>query len=150
MNRSKILCAMGVLLAAIAFGVLGSAAASAQDSGTDSGGEGDVFRIGWAQDPKTLNPFVGVNEEEYTIWALNWELLINFNPEDLSPAPGIAESWETSEDGKTITFNLDQGCEVVRRGADHVQGRQVLARGSRRQRPALRRLHEQHQGDPDA
>ncbi len=109
MNRSKILYAMGVLLAAIAFGVLGSAAASAQDSGTDSGGDGDVFRIGWAQDPKTLNPFVGVNEEEYTIWALNWELLINFNPEDLSPAPGIAESWETSEDGKTITFDLIKG-----------------------------------------
>ncbi len=78
----------------------------AQDSA-----ENDVLRIGWAQDPKNLNPFVGVNEEEFTIWAINWELLINWDPKDLSPAPGIAESWDVSEDGKTITFNLVKGAK---------------------------------------
>ena len=67
----------------------------------------DVLRIGWAQDPQTLNPFVGLDEEDYTIWAMNWDLLVNFSPEDLSPAPGIAESWEVSEDRKTVTFHLD-------------------------------------------
>ncbi len=71
----------------------------------------DVLRIGWAQDPKTLNPFVGVNEEEYTIWALQWELLLNFDPETLGPSPGIAESWEVSEDKKTITFELIKGAK---------------------------------------
>ena len=56
-----------------------------------------MLRIGWAQDPQTLNPFVGQDEEDYTIWAMNWDLLVNFSPEDLSPAPGIAESWEVSD-----------------------------------------------------
>ena len=108
MRRSKTLAAVAVLLAAIALGVLGSTGASAQDGSGGASSE-DVLRIGWAQDPKTLNPFVGVNEEEYTVWALNWELLTNFDPEDLGPSPGIAESWEVSEDRKTITFNLIEG-----------------------------------------
>ncbi len=80
-------------------------------AGTGQTAEEDVLRIGWAQDPKNLNPFVGVNEEEFTIWAINWELLINCDPKDLTPAPGIAESWDVSEDGKTITFNLVKGAK---------------------------------------
>ena len=66
-----------------------------------------MLRIGWAQDPQTLNPFVGLDEEDYNVWAMNWDLLVNFDPEDLSPAPGIAKSWTVSDDKKTITFKLD-------------------------------------------
>ena len=67
----------------------------------------DILRIGWAQDPQTLNPFIGLDEESYTVWAINWDLLVNFSTEDLSPSPGIAESWEVSDDRKTVTFKLD-------------------------------------------
>ena len=66
-----------------------------------------VLKIGWAQNPATLNPFVGQDEEDYTIWAINWDLLVNFSPKDLTPVPGIAESWEVSDDKKTVTFHLD-------------------------------------------
>jgi peptide/nickel transport system substrate-binding protein len=76
----------------------------AQDDGA---GGGSVLRIGWAQDPQTLNPFVGLDEENFNVWSLNYDLLINFSPEDLTPAPGIAESWEVSEDRRTVTFELD-------------------------------------------
>ena len=34
------------------------------------------------------------------------DLLANYDPETLSPAPGIAESWDVSEDKKTVTFHL--------------------------------------------
>ncbi len=89
------------LVAATAAVVLAvSGPATAQDSGND------VLRIGWSQDPKTLNPFVGVNEEEFLVWAINWELVLGFDPEDLKPAPAIAESWDVSEDGRTVTFHL--------------------------------------------
>lgn len=93
------------LLIAIAALVVAVAAlpAAAQDSEQDN----KVLRIGWAQDPQTLNPFVALDEENYNVWALNWDLLVNFSPEDLSPAPGIAESWEVSEDERTVTFKLD-------------------------------------------
>ena len=93
-----------ILAASIGLG-LAAGAASAQDSESSSGSK-DVLRIGWSQDPKTLSPFIGVNEEEFTIWAINFELLVGFDPENLSPAPAIAESWDVSEDGKTVTFHL--------------------------------------------
>jgi peptide/nickel transport system substrate-binding protein len=106
MRLTRLLASAAMLVASVAAAIaIGGASAAAQDSGSD------VLRIGWAQDPKTLNPFVGVNEEEYTVWALNWELLLNFDPETLGPSPGIAESWEVSEDGKTITFDLIQGAK---------------------------------------
>ena len=44
----------------------------------------------------------------------------------------------------------DQGREVVRRRADHLRGRQVLARDARRERPALHRLHRGRHRDQDA
>jgi peptide/nickel transport system substrate-binding protein len=70
-----------------------------------------VLKIGWAQNPQTLNPFVGQDEEDYTIWALTWDLLVNFSEKDLSPAPGIAESWDIAKDEKTVTFHLDPDAE---------------------------------------
>ena len=63
--RSRLLAGGSLLVALVAGAIaLGGPAASAQDSGND------VLRIGWSQDAKTLNPFVGVNEEEYTVWAI--------------------------------------------------------------------------------
>ena len=124
-------CEVGGTVAAIlAASHRGWAVATGVRAGLGLGGgdSKDVLRIGWSQDPKTLNPFVGVNEEEYTVWALKWELLSNFDPEDLRPTPGIAESWEVSEDKKTDHLRPDRGREVVRRRADHLRGRQVVAR----------------------
>ncbi len=69
------------------------------------------MKFGWAQDPKTLNPFIGQDEEDFTIWAITYDLLINFDPKDVSPTPGIAESWDVSEDKKTVTFNLVKGAK---------------------------------------
>ena len=68
-----------------------------------------VVKIGWEQDPQTLSPFVDQDEESYRIWAINYDLLVNFSPDDLSPSPGIAENWDVSPDKKTITFTLVEG-----------------------------------------
>jgi peptide/nickel transport system substrate-binding protein len=76
-------------------------AAQAQDE--------NVLRIGWSQDPRTLSPFVDLDEEDFSVWALNWDFLVNVDPDDLSPAPGLAESWDVSEDGRTVTFHLVEG-----------------------------------------
>jgi peptide/nickel transport system substrate-binding protein len=72
----------------------------------DDGGKKKVLKIGWGQDVQTLNPFVAQDEENFRIWALNWDLLVNFSPDDVSPAPGIAESWDISKDKKAVTFHL--------------------------------------------
>lgn len=103
--RLKNLATMAAVLAA-GIGLTAIAVpAAAQDEG--EGAETTALRIGWAQDVATLNPFVALNEENYNVWSLNYDMLVNFDPEDLSPAPGIAESWEVSEDERTVTFTLD-------------------------------------------
>jgi peptide/nickel transport system substrate-binding protein len=95
-------------LAALAAAAVLASGALARDSGSGSGGDkGATLRIGWAQNPKTLNPFVGQDEEDYSVWALTWDLLVNFSEKDLTPVPGIAKSWEVSPDKKTVTFKLD-------------------------------------------
>src|SRR5690242_13959589 len=70
-----------------------------------------VLKMGWAQDPQTLNPFVDYDEEDFTVWALNWDLLVNFSPKTLGPAPGIAQSWDIAPDKKSVTFHLVKGAK---------------------------------------
>ena len=97
--------AKAAILAATVALVAGAVAAGAgADSSGSKNAQDNVLRIGWAQNPSTINPFVGLDEEAYTIWAMNWDLLVNFSPKDLSPAPGIARSWKVSDGGKTVTF----------------------------------------------
>jgi peptide/nickel transport system substrate-binding protein len=98
---SRVLLAVSACCAVLAVAL----PASAQDTSSSAGKT--ALRIGWAQDPRTLNPFVGLDEEDYNVWAINWDLLVDFNPQDLSPAPGIAKSWTVSDDKLTTTFKLD-------------------------------------------
>lgn len=70
-----------------------------------------VLKTGWVQDVQTLNPFVAQDEENFRIWALDWDQLVNFSPEDLSPVPGFAKSWKVSKDRKTVTFKLIEGAK---------------------------------------
>ncbi|HWM11124.1 MAG TPA: ABC transporter substrate-binding protein [Solirubrobacteraceae bacterium] len=90
------------VLAALLFAAL-PAVAQAQDE--------NVLRIGWEQDPQTLSPFTDQDEESYRIWAINYDLLVNFSPDNLAPSPGIAESWDVSDDKKTVTFTLGEGLQ---------------------------------------
>jgi peptide/nickel transport system substrate-binding protein len=97
---------VGTLVAAVAMtAAIVALPAAAQDT-TGEGEEGQVLKIGWGADPQNLNPFVALDEEAFTIWAMTWDLLVNFSPDDLSPTEGIAESWEVSEDRRTVTFTL--------------------------------------------
>ena len=88
---------------AIAWALVAAVPAAAQEGGKK------VLRLGWAQEPQTLNPFVDQDEEDFRVWALNYDLLVDFSPKDLGPVPGIAEKWEVSPDRKTITFHLFEG-----------------------------------------
>ncbi len=56
-------------------------------------------RISW-------NPHYAYTTTEAQIFTALYEGLVVFNPSTLRPVPGAAESWEISEDGKTITFKI--------------------------------------------
>ncbi|HEX6207753.1 MAG TPA: ABC transporter substrate-binding protein [Actinomycetota bacterium] len=68
-----------------------------------------TFVYGDDNDIDSMNPWVGVEAPAYLMYALNYDLLVNFSIEDLSPSPGLAESWEVSDDGLTWTFDIREG-----------------------------------------
>jgi peptide/nickel transport system substrate-binding protein len=92
-------------LVALAFAwvLVAAVPAAAQESGKTA------LKIGQAQDPQTLSPYIDQDEEDFRVWSINYDLLVNFSPKDLSPVPGIAKSWTISPDKKTITFKLFEG-----------------------------------------
>ena len=55
---------------------------------------------------RTVNPWKALETPEYEVLSLNFDLLQNFDKNNLSAAPGLATDWTQSEDGLTWTFNL--------------------------------------------
>lgn len=68
-----------------------------------------TLRIGLTQDWETLNPISGFAVSEFEIWNVMYAGLTNLSAEDFSEEPGLAESWEASEDGLTYTYTLREG-----------------------------------------
>jgi peptide/nickel transport system substrate-binding protein len=88
--------AAAVLLAMISL-LTGVTGAGAQ--GSSGGDEKLVFRVGSTNDIDGFNPFKIVEIPSYEVVGLTYDYLVDFSPKDSSPAPGLADSWETSEDG---------------------------------------------------
>src|SRR3712207_5684764 len=84
--------------------LVGAAGAGAQDSsGKD---EKLVVRMGNTNDIDGFNPFKIVEVPSYEVMGLTYDYLVNVSPKDSSPVPGLADSWEVSDDGLTWTFHL--------------------------------------------
>jgi peptide/nickel transport system substrate-binding protein len=96
------IAAIAVLMVVISV-LVGAAGAGAQNED-----ENVVLRIGSSNDIDGFNPFKIVEIPSYEVMNLTYDLLVNFSPKDASPAPGLADSWETSEDGLTWTFHLNK------------------------------------------
>jgi peptide/nickel transport system substrate-binding protein len=68
-----------------------------------------VFTVGLTDSVDSLNPFLGIEASSFEMWALTYDYMITYKSEDMSPEPGLAESWDTSEDGRTWTFHIRDG-----------------------------------------
>ncbi len=84
----------------------GATGAGAQGSSGEN--EKLVFRIGSSNDIDGFNPFKIVEIPSYELMGLTYDYLVGFSPKDSSPVPGLADSWETSDDGLTWTFHLNK------------------------------------------
>lgn len=67
-----------------------------------------VLRAGTDQDLQVLNPWNSVVVADFEVFTLNYDLLVNFG-QDLEPVEGFAESWSSSNEGKTWTFKIRPG-----------------------------------------
>jgi oligopeptide transport system substrate-binding protein len=59
-----------------------------------------------ASEPETLDPAIMTGVPEHTLAMALYEGLTTLDPETLEPRPGVAESWEVSDDGTVYTFHL--------------------------------------------
>jgi peptide/nickel transport system substrate-binding protein len=57
----------------------------------------------------TLNPFVGVTSQDFEVYGLIYDNLMDYGQLDYSPAPRLATSWSTSKNGLVWTYHIRQG-----------------------------------------
>jgi len=89
---------------AVAALVLTTVAAAQQD-------EKVVLTVGVTNNVGSFNPLVGVEVPDYEVWNLQYATLTDKAGADFATIPGLAESWEASNNGKTYTYTLREGLE---------------------------------------
>ncbi|GAB4539433.1 MAG: ABC transporter substrate-binding protein [Anaerolineae bacterium] len=67
-----------------------------------------ILRIGWGGSPDTLNPGTAVLSEAYAVFELVYDSMVELQL-DGTFTPGLAESWDVSDDGKVWTFKIRDG-----------------------------------------
>jgi peptide/nickel transport system substrate-binding protein len=104
-----------VLVFALIAGSGSAVAASSTSSPAASVSPGSlVLRIGWTTEPDNLNPFIGWQNPDYEIWAINYDFLFGFG-RNQQPTLDLAREFPTkqnggiSADGKVWTIKLRQG-----------------------------------------
>jgi len=70
--------------------------------------KGTVFKIANMADPASLDPAFIQGVPGYRVNLSLFEGLVGINPETAEPIPGLAESWDVSEDKTVWTFHLRQ------------------------------------------
>ncbi|PPK96038.1 peptide/nickel transport system substrate-binding protein [Kineococcus xinjiangensis] len=79
---------------------------SAEGTGGDTGG---TFVFAASSDPATLDPSFASDGETFRVARQMFEGLVGTKPGTAEPAPLLAKSWESSEDGLSYTFELEDG-----------------------------------------
>lgn len=108
MAARRIRLGIGAVAAALVLAACGSGGSSDNNSTDSDAGEptvGGTLRAGVPEDFDALDPHA-VRGETGSVWgALVYETLVGVDKSS-NPAPGLAESWEVSNDGLTYTFDL--------------------------------------------
>jgi oligopeptide transport system substrate-binding protein len=98
-------------------GLLGSLAIAAAGCGGGDGGGGStsggtaaaaeqVLRMGWGAEPPSLDPGLATDTTSSNVLLAIMDPLVRLNPKTNEAEPSLAESWDISEDGKTVTYHL--------------------------------------------
>lgn len=88
-------------IGAMAAGMVGNVQASSDDTVT--------LTVGLTQDIDSPNVTVGYTVAAYEFWNLQYATLTDKAAADFAIIPGLAESWEGSDDGLTYTYTLREG-----------------------------------------
>lgn len=69
--------------------------------------EGGVLRIGTSSGMSSPNPFVGYNQDDYSVWMQIYPSLLQYDTttSTYDYMPSFATDWNQSSDGLTVTFH---------------------------------------------
>ena len=77
-----------------------------EETGTPK--KGGTLTVGIQDDSQTLDPIASVQWSERQMLFLIFDTLVTLGP-DFSIHPMLADKWDTSDDGKTVTLHLHPG-----------------------------------------
>jgi oligopeptide transport system substrate-binding protein len=94
-----------------AAGCGGGNESSGGNTGT-SGGTGaaanQTMTIAWGAEPPSLDPGLATDTTSSNVLLNIMDPLVRLDPKTNEAIPSLAESWDVSEDGKTVTYHLRQ------------------------------------------
>jgi oligopeptide transport system substrate-binding protein len=76
------------------------------ETNVESGNRDGVLHYGNGDEPQEIDPHLTTGIPEFSIQLALFEGVVSKHPSDLSIQPGVAESWEISEDQLTYTFHF--------------------------------------------
>ncbi len=76
-------------------------------SSIERGADNQELYVGIGTEPAALDPHLTTGLTEFNVMVALMEGLVTVDSETTEIRPGVAASWEISEDGKTYTFFLD-------------------------------------------
>nr|MBA3272564.1 peptide ABC transporter substrate-binding protein [Chthoniobacterales bacterium] len=81
------------------------------ETNVEKGNRLQILHRGNGQEVQDLDPHLANSIGEFNILSALLEGLVSEDPQDLHPVPGVAETWDISEDGRTYTFHLRQNAK---------------------------------------
>jgi oligopeptide transport system substrate-binding protein len=100
------LCSVLLAAAALAAGGCGGGGGASSGGGsTGATASEQTITIGWGAEPPSLDPGLATDVTSSNILLNIMDPLVLLG-DDLEPVPGLAESWDVSKDGTTVTFHL--------------------------------------------
>ncbi|AKV87662.1 ABC transporter substrate-binding protein [Microbacterium sp. 1.5R] len=107
MRRRGLIAVTGAAVAAMVLS--GCVASERGDDGGEASGDVDgTFVFAASSDPASLDPAFAQDGESFRVSRQIFEGLVGTEPGTADPAPLLAESWESSEDGMSHTFTLKE------------------------------------------
>jgi oligopeptide transport system substrate-binding protein len=85
--------------------VLAVAACGGSDGGSGNRAERQEFTVNWGTEPPSLDPGLATDTTSSNILVNIMDPLVKLGP-DLEPVPSLAESWNVTRNGRTVTFQL--------------------------------------------
>lgn len=108
-RRGALAALAGLSITALALTGCTSERGTGTDEGTADSDVDGTFVFAASSDPANLDPAFAQDGESFRVSRQIFEGLVGTEPGTADPAPLLAESWDSAEDGLSHTFTLKEG-----------------------------------------